>query len=171
MPSIWPFNRNKKKKLDLKDEKVQQNQHANHIVPSSTIKSAPASTRASKPLRLQKENKSYDREKGSPKRSPPRKPVTRAQTDFVSGQPLEKTRNPAGARSNTFGPGYSGPHTSPERESPLTTHPSYEIPALRPKRGSATSDILRSRSGRTKRNIKDREEEIKAFTSPVPIPR
>ena len=171
MPSIWPFNRNRKKKLDLKDEKASQDHHANNVNPSSTLRSAFGSRKASKPSRLQKEQKSYDREKGDPGRLPPRGLVARAQTDFIPREPSEAIRYPAGARSKTIGPDYINSHTSSEREHPLTTQPSYEVPALRSKRSSGTSDILRSKSGRAKRNIQDRENEIKAFTAPIPIPR
>lgn len=155
MPSIWPFNRNKKKKLDLKEEKVRQDQHAHHILPSLTTLAAPESTRALKPSRLRKENKTYDNEKIHTKTSPARGSVARAHTEDSV---------------DTSRPVYPDSRANSERERPFSAQPSYEAPTLRTKRSSTTSDILRSKSGRSKQNLKNREKEIKAFTSPIPIP-
>ena len=46
-----------------------------------------------------------------------------------------------------------------------------EIPTLRAKRNDKTTDAARRKSSKRKSGTKDREQEIKAMTSPIPIPK
>ena len=46
-----------------------------------------------------------------------------------------------------------------------------EVPTLRPKRDSKSGDTARRKSSKRKSGTRDREQEIKSMTSPIPIPK
>ena len=89
-----------------------------------------------------------------------------------SREPLAELRNPEALPPAVFEHANTGSQTSLQPENNFTVMPlNAEIPTLRPKRESKTGDAARRKSSKRKSSTRDREQEIKQMTSPIPIPK
>ena len=89
-----------------------------------------------------------------------------------SRAPLTELQNPEAPPPAIFEHANSASQTSLQPENNFTVMPlNAEIPTLRPKRNGNTTDATRRKSSKRKPGTRDREQEIKAMTSPIPIPK
>ena len=88
-------------------------------------------------------------------------------------QPLAELPNtdPVPPPRNIFEKPDTGSQTSLQPENFTAVPLNIDVPTLRSKRNSQTSDIPRTRSSKRKSGTKQREQEIKALSSPIPIPK
>jgi hypothetical protein len=187
--AFWPFNRRRKRSERL------QEKDASTSATQETTRDFPVQDQG-----FEEKLSTFKRRKNDPAKSENEVPKPRVihstnntfQSSNPQPQPLVQAEGPQlinnvaasnesqGTSSNPLGQLYNleePPNvfdkptdslTSLQPEN-FTSMPLKEVPTLKSKRSSQTSDTLRKRS--SKKLAKDREKEIKAMSSPIPIPR